>query len=87
MQLVAATLVPVAHHRPALEAEELRELLLRVATPEDRVEHLHVIEHAGIMWVGVYVAIIEPQFAQRVVYELCGRLRSADTGWELIRSD
>lgn len=87
MRLVAATLVPVARDGPALKAEELRELLQGAATPEDRVEHLHVIEHAGIMWVGVYVAIIEPGSAQRAVYELCGRINSADTGWELVRSD
>jgi hypothetical protein len=87
MQLVGATLVPVASSREASTAEELRELLRAIANAEDRIEHVHVIEHVGIMWVGAYVAVHDPDLARDRLYRLCDRLRGIDTGWELVKCD
>jgi hypothetical protein len=84
MQLVAATLVPVACSRAASTAEELRALLRAMAAAEDRIEHVHVVEYAGIMWVGAYATLLDPKLAQDSLRRLCGRLRGIDTGWELV---
>jgi len=85
MQLVGATLVPVASSGEASTAAELRELLRAMANAEDRIEHVHVIEYVGIMWVGAYVAVLDPDLAQDSLYRLCNRLRGIDTGWELVK--
>lgn len=85
MQLAVATLVPVATDVGVSTATELRGLLREMSTAEDNIEHVHVFEHSGIMWVGAYVASLDPDVAQDHLYRLCEQLRGIDTGWELLK--
>lgn len=84
MQLVAVTLVPTSPDRPQLTPDALRDLLMDLRDPTDRIEHIQVIERAGLLWIGAYVATPEAVAAQQSLSVLCGRLGPIVRGWALI---
>jgi hypothetical protein len=84
MQLVAMTLVPMSPDRPRLTPETLRDILMDLRDPTDRIEHIQVIERAGLLWIGAYVATPEAVAAQQSLSVLCGRLGAIVHGWAVI---
>src|SRR5262245_15598196 len=84
VQLAATTLVPTKQDRTALTQESLTDLLLRLRSVEDRVEHVRVIESTGMLWIGAYVAVAELEVAQQKLSNLCDRLVDVIDGWEII---
>jgi hypothetical protein len=85
VQLSAVTLVPVSVDRTPLTAELLRDLILGLRSEADRVEHVKVIERAGIMWIGAYVSVVDKQQALVRLHDLCGRLTRVINGWDIVR--
>ena len=79
------TLVPVHPDRTPLTPESLRDLLLGLRSAEDRVEHIRVIERAGMLWIGAYVPVADNDRAQESLHQLCDRLAGLINGWEFVR--
>ena len=85
VQLSAVTLIPVTTARTPLTPERLRDLILGCRVDGDRVEHVKVIERAGLMWIGAYVAICDMRSAELSLADLCVRAAERLDGWEVIR--
>lgn len=60
-------------------------MILDIRSESDRVEHVKVIERAGLMWVGAYVSVGDQESAQNILTDLCTRATNALCGWEIIR--
>ncbi|WP_139217995.1 hypothetical protein [Micromonospora phaseoli] len=71
--------------RTPLTPERLRDLILGLRVDGDRVEHVKVIERAGFMWIGAYVAIRDLRSAELNLADLCGRAAARLDGWEIIQ--
>jgi hypothetical protein len=84
VQLAAVTLVPTSADRTPLTPEGLRDLLISLRRTTDRVEHVKVIERAGMLWVAAYVSVPEVDRARVSLQELVGRLTGIISGWELV---
>jgi hypothetical protein len=84
MQLVAVTLVPTSTDRWHSTPQILRDMLMDLREPADHIEHIQVIERAGLLWIGAYVSTSEVKAAQRSVTELCDRLSQLVDGWAVI---
>lgn len=84
MLLAAVTLVPVGSASRELSAPVLRELLLDSRADSDRIEHISVIDRAGLLWVGAYVSVAEPDVAQNSLSRLCARVAPNIKGWEFM---
>ncbi|WBB56658.1 hypothetical protein [Verrucosispora sp. WMMD573] len=85
MQLSAVTLIPMTTARTPLTPERLKDLILGCRVDGDRVEHVKVIERAGLMWIGAYVAICDTESADHNLADLCGRAAARLDGWEIMR--
>ncbi|MEV0732700.1 MULTISPECIES: hypothetical protein [Polymorphospora] len=84
MQLSAVSLAPVGEDRTPLTPETLRDLVLGLRAETDRVEHVKVIERAGMMWIAAFVAVADDERAQHCLHELCARLTGVINGWDIV---
>jgi len=75
-------MVPTSSDHTELTPEGLRDLLLNLRTELDRIEHVKVIERAGLLWIGAYVSVAQQRTAQQSLHRLCDRLAGVIKGWD-----
>lgn len=83
MLLASVTLMPTGPDRVDLTSPVLRELILHLAGPDDRIEHVRVIERDGVFRVGAYASIADQHSAQRNLDRICARATERLPGWAL----
>src|SRR5262245_52940684 len=74
MLLATRTLVPIGGDRAPLSVSSLRTLLMERRSKNDRIEHIRVVERAGLIWVGAYVSVAQHDVAQHQLGRLCDRI-------------